>query len=164
MRVSGSQDTASPLLLCDVCPAVCPSLPPCWSWPWLEFSAPPPAGRLTPDGISDVPGVLSGASFSSSAWGLLRVHHVRRASCRERKYCLTQVPLGRESDCGKRGLAFTGGRQSSETRNRHRAGAGGLALSPNALSFEKLRPLSTCSGLRAHRLGGKKPDREAGAP
>lgn len=114
----GPHDTASPLPLCDVCPQRGPSLPPCWSRPWLELSVPPSPGGLTPDGISNVPGVPSGASFSSSGWGPFRVHHVRRASWRERKYCLTQLSV----------------------RNRHRAESGGLALSPNALSFEQLRP------------------------
>lgn len=70
-----------------------PSLPPGCSWPWLEFSAPLPAAGHSPDGVSLIPVVPSRASSSSSAWGQCRVHHVRRASWRDGKHGLTQLPL-----------------------------------------------------------------------
>lgn len=68
------------------------SLPPGCSQSWLESSAPPPAAGHSPDGTSDASGVPSWDSFSSPEWGQFRVHHVRRASWREREHCWTQLP------------------------------------------------------------------------
>lgn len=92
-------------------PQLAPSLPACCSWAWLQHSAASPSAGRTPDGISGVPGAPSGTSFSSSGWGWCRVHHVRRASWRERKCCLTQFPLWASLAVGKAELLVSSGEQ-----------------------------------------------------
>ena len=117
-------------------PSIPPSLPLCWSWSWLEFSVSPPPGRHAPDGISEVPGVPSGASFSNSEWGWLRVHHVRRASWRERKHRLSRLLLRGSLTVGKDN-PLQGGRQSSEELEEQAQGRVRRSCSSR---FENLHP------------------------
>lgn len=138
----------SPSLLCDSTQHTL-SLPPCCSGPWLGFWVPPPPAGCTPGGISisDVPGVSSWASFSSSERGRFRVHHVRRASWREGKHCLDSVPFEGKSPCKNRGAPPGGNlRAVSCARNKRGAGRRGLAISLASTSFGNLLCLShaTC--------------------
>lgn len=176
-------EVPSPVTACDMgsvptaplCgePPACPSLPPGCPWPWLQFSAVPPPTGHSPAGLSGGSHVLSWASFSCSGRGQFRVHHVRRASWRERRHWLESVVLERSPAVEERTSLMEGGQSNSrEHEDQGQGWEPGPELSPTALPGHLLRArlcwvLETDPSLTwasASRISQARLDGEAGAP